>query len=83
MTTKPPFGLAATGRPHGSDHDVEDLSDQIVVDASQDVTVEASEDSTLELEDEAVGSETPPPTPAPLFASSLVTPPPTNLGAVA
>ncbi len=83
MTTKPPFGLAAAGRPDGSDHDVEDLSDQIVVDSSQDVTVEASEESTLEVEDEAAGTETPLPTPGPLGAS-LVTPPPTSTaGAVA
>ena len=84
MTTKPPFGLAASGRPDGSDHDVEDLSDQIVVDSSQDVTVEASEESTLEIEDEGTANETPPPTPAPLFgAGSMVTPPPTTTGAVA
>ncbi|HXJ20466.1 MAG TPA: hypothetical protein VMT03_09545, partial [Polyangia bacterium] len=73
MITKPPFELAASG---GSDHDVEDMSDQIVVDSSQDVTVEASEESTLEIEDAPAGTETPPPTPAPLMASSMVTPPP-------
>ena len=75
MTTKPPTGLAATGR--DSSDDVEDLSDELVVDASQDVTVEASEDSTLDINDEdaITGTETPAPTPAPLFAS-METPPP-------
>ena len=41
MITKPSNGLAASGHSEGTDHDVEDLSDQIVVDSSQDVTVEA------------------------------------------
>jgi hypothetical protein len=64
MTTKPPFGLAASGQPNGSDSEhLEDLSDEIDVDSSHDVTVEASEESTLEIEDEASlsPSETPPP----------------------
>ncbi|HSS37873.1 MAG TPA: hypothetical protein VLT58_03815, partial [Polyangia bacterium] len=77
MTMKPPTGLAATGHPDSPDHDVEDLSDELVVDSSQDVTVEASDDSTLELEDHdaITATQTPAPTPAPLFAS-METPPP-------
>ncbi|MFL5306359.1 MAG: hypothetical protein ACJ8F1_14165 [Polyangia bacterium] len=77
MTTKPPTGLAATGHPDSSDRDVEDLSDELVVDSSQDVTVEASDDATLDIneEDAITGTETPAPTPAPLYAS-METPPP-------
>jgi hypothetical protein len=52
MTTKPPFGLAASGHTDGSDSDLEDLSDEIDVDSSQDVTIEASEESTLEVSGE-------------------------------
>ncbi len=76
MTTKPPTELEATGHPDGSDQDVDDLSDEIVVDASQDVTVDASDDA-LDAEDEQVftASETPPPTPGPLVASTDTPPP--------
>src|SRR5579871_5453597 len=63
MTSKPPFGMAASGH-SDADPDVEDLSDQIDVDPSQDVTVEASEEATLEVaesEDEHANTLTPPP----------------------
>ena len=61
MTSKPPFGMAASGH-SDADLDLEDLSDQIDVDPSQDVTVEASEEATLEVaEEEHDNTLTPPP----------------------
>jgi len=51
MTSKPPYGMAASGH-SDADPDLEDLSDQIDVDPSQDVTVEASEEATLEVAEE-------------------------------
>src|SRR5215831_5970023 len=61
MTSKPPFGMAASGQ-SDADHDLEDLSDEISVDPSQDVTVEASEEATLEVaEEEGANTLTPPP----------------------
>ncbi len=65
MTSKPPYGMAASGH-SDADPDLEDLSDQITVDPSQDVTVEASEEATLEVAEEAraedyLNSLTPPP----------------------
>jgi hypothetical protein len=74
MTSKPPYGMAASGH-SDADPDLEDLSDQITVDPSQDVTVEASEEATLEVAEEAraedyLNSLTPPP------MTSAETPPP-------
>ena len=81
MTSKPPYGMAASGHSDADadDHDLEDLSDQIDVNPSQDVTVEASEEATLEVAEEQSADHldlhantlTPPPmssteTPAPL-----------------
>jgi hypothetical protein len=54
MTSKPPYGMAASGH-SDADPDLEDLSDQIDVDPSQDVTVEASEEATLEVAEEESG----------------------------
>jgi hypothetical protein len=54
MTSKPPYGMAASGH-SDADPDLEDLSDQIDVDPSQDVTGEASEEATLEVAEEEGG----------------------------
>jgi hypothetical protein len=56
MTSKPPYGMAASGH-SDADPDLEDLSDQITVDPSQDVTVEASEEATLEVAEEEGGDD--------------------------
>ena len=72
MTSKPPYGMAASGQSDSADPDLEDLSDQITVDASQDVTVEAAEEATLEVaEEESASTLTPPPL-------SSATPPPSR-----